>query len=398
MQHEWNLRGVKVHIGIPAYGDIAPQTSLALTGTLLMLASEGVEFALSVKYGNCYVDQVRSIIAKEFLAGPADYLFHIDSDMVWEPREFVQVLAHTTVMDAVSVAYRMKDEVEKYTVSLTDDMRINEYGCLPLAGGGLGFACVQRRVIEALAERAEKVTMGVQENVPWMYRCRSKEGKYQGEDMMFFDEMRAAGFKPFIDTSLTVGHLGRKEYRGSLLESLLNAEDGALTGWRYPKDVEGWLSNGEAMALARLARGKEVVEIGSYCGKSTIAMAQVAKSIESIDWHKGDEMAGPGGTLGKFRYNLSRYSVDHRVRVHEGRTQEIAPTLPGQSYDLVFIDGAHDEMQVRIDVKEALRLVKPGGTIALHDFQMEAVQRVAHESLGKHTGIVDTMAWFQMGV
>lgn len=395
MQHEWNLSGLKVHIGIPAYGDLPPKTSASLCSTLLTLVKEGVEFFLSIKTGNCYIDQVRSVIGHEFLSGPADYLFHIDSDMAWEPREFLQVLAHTTVMDAVSVAYLMKDDVERYTVCLPDSPQVNEYGCIPMNGGGLGFTCVKRAVIESLAARAEKVKMGSVAKVPWVYRIRSKEGTYQGEDMAFFEDMRDAGFQPWLDINLTVGHLGRKEFRGSLLKSILDGEDTKLLGWRFPKDVEGWLSEHEAMALARLAHDKSVLEIGSYCGRSTIAMAQTARSVDSIDWHNGDGMSGDGGTLEKFKFNLKKYKLGDRVKIHLGRTQDIAPTLPDKSFDMAFIDGAHDEASFSIDAKESLRLVKPGGAIAVHDMQLPAMQRGTAEFFGKCVGAVDGMAWFQ---
>ncbi len=397
MNREWNLKGLKVHIGIPAYGDLAPQTALSLCGTLLTLAKEGIDFALSIKYGNCYVDQCRSIIAQEFLDGQADYLFHIDSDMVWEPRDFLQVLAHTTVHDCVSVAYLMKDEnIEKYTVAIPKTTEVDDYGCIPMDGGGLGFVCTQRKVIEELARRAEKIKMGNRPSVPWIYRIRAKEGCYQGEDMVFFEDMRDAGFKAFLDTGLILGHLGRKEYRGSLLNSLLDQAEGLAVGWKFPKDVAGWLTESEAKTLARLARGKTVVEMGSYCGRSTIAMAQLATSVDSIDWHHGDEMSGSGGTLENLRYNLAQYRVEERVRVHKGRTEDVAPTLPSKVFDLAFIDAAHDEKNVRIDVSQALRLVKPGGTIAFHDFCIADVERVAKEMLGNPVGYVDSIAWFQI--
>jgi predicted O-methyltransferase YrrM len=38
-----------------------------------------------------------------------------------------------------------------------------------------------------------------------------------------------------------------------------------------------------------------------------------------------------------------------------------------QSFDLIFIDGDHDEAQVARDIENALAVLKPGGTIVLHD-------------------------------
>ncbi len=226
---QFDLSGKHVHIGLPYYADPAPQTAMAICATCLELAREGVTFSMSVKWGNCYVDQVRSIIAREFLQTKAQYLFMIDADMLWEPKDFLQVLAHATVMDCVSVAYRMKEEAEKYTVCIPNPATTNEYGCVPLLGGGLGFCCVQRKVIEALSEKAECVNMGQWLKLPWLFRCRPKDGFYQGEDMAFFDDLRDAGFEPYLDMNVSIGHLGRKDYRGSLAETLerdarINAE------------------------------------------------------------------------------------------------------------------------------------------------------------------------------
>src|SRR5690606_30630361 len=48
--------------------------------------------------------------------------------------------------------------------------------------------------------------------------------------------------------------------------------------FRFPSDVQGWLSYREGKTLYDLARGKRVLEIGSYCGRSTICLAQSAVS------------------------------------------------------------------------------------------------------------------------
>ncbi len=39
-------------------------------------------------------------------------------------------------------------------------------------------------------------------------------------------------------------------------------------------DVRGWLNDDEGRLLAKYAEGKRVLEVGSYCGRSTIWMAR----------------------------------------------------------------------------------------------------------------------------
>lgn len=167
--------------------------------------------------------------------------------------------------------------------------------------------------------------------------------------------------------------------------------------WRFPGEVPGWLSEREGLELAKLAAGKRVLEIGSYHGRSTMCMAQVAESLDSIDWHKGDSGSGPGGTLDAFKDTIQRYDLREKITLHVECTQEAAPNLDPESFDLVFIDAAHDEENVRIDINAALRLVKPGGVIALHDWSYRSVQGPAKEILGPIiSGGVDDLVWFQV--
>ena len=47
--------------------------------------------------------------------------------------------------------------------------------------------------------------------------------------------------------------------------------------------IEGWLYEHEADLLQRKARGLHVLEIGTYAGKSAIAMAHTAASVMCVD-------------------------------------------------------------------------------------------------------------------
>jgi SAM-dependent methyltransferase len=137
----------------------------------------------------------------------------------------------------------------------------------------------------------------------------------------------------------------------------------------FPRDVDGWLSEAEGKELRRLAAGKEVLEIGSFCGRSTICLAQTALLVDCIDPFDGRATDQPGSTLEKFRANLRRYGVDLRVTAHQGTSDEVAPTLAPR-FGLVFIDGDHSLESVRSDIAHARRRLKPGGLIAFHDYRL----------------------------
>lgn len=169
-------------------------------------------------------------------------------------------------------------------------------------------------------------------------------------------------------------------------------------GWAFPHQVEGWLSESEGRALARLADSKDVLEIGSYCGRSTICLARTARRVECIDTWDGRGTPTPRDTFRTFRANLERFGVEKKVYAYYGSTEQIAPDLPESSYDLVFVDGAHDLASVHTDILHACRVLRPGGLLAFHDYQRpcdpevtQAVDDLLAEG-GELLELIDTLA------
>lgn len=158
-------------------------------------------------------------------------------------------------------------------------------------------------------------------------------------------------------------------------------------------DVPGWLTADEGRFLAEVARGKKVLEIGSYCGRSTIWMARTAEEVTAVDWFKGDACidkfhqtypeyaakAVPAGKrlLEQFMANLAVYDVLHKVKVIVGDSDAILPKLSWRSFDVIFIDGAHDYFSTLNNLVPSLRLLRIPGVIAMHDWDRPTVQAAA---------------------
>lgn len=141
------------------------------------------------------------------------------------------------------------------------------------------------------------------------------------------------------------------------------------------KSARGWLSDDEAAALASLARGEAVLELGSYCGRSTLCMADAgASAVVSVDRHRGDAGTGPADTLAEFAANLAAHLDSGRVVAVLARIEHAAGLLPDAAFGLAFIDSAHDADAVERDTRVALRCVRPGGAIAWHDHNYPSVR------------------------
>jgi len=152
------------------------------------------------------------------------------------------------------------------------------------------------------------------------------------------------------------------------------------------------MTENEVRALAELAEGRDVIELGAQYGGSTIALATSAKSVHSCDWHQGDEHAGYRDTLHEYFYNIASF---RNIVSHIGRFEEILPKMRRHAFSMALIDGQHDSFSVTTDfglVKPLLDPLAPGGAIvAFHDYGRFGVKE-AVDSLFKKIELVDTLA------
>lgn len=131
--------------------------------------------------------------------------------------------------------------------------------------------------------------------------------------------------------------------------------------------AEGWLNPGQAEMLYDLAAkvpfGGDVIEIGSYCGKSTIALAAATQGrnahVYCIDTWPDDTI------YHVFEENMARFK-DH-VSWVKGRSDEVLHTFCGGTIDLIFIDGDHEKPTVEYDFNKSFELLHPGGVLIMHD-------------------------------
>ena len=111
--------------------------------------------------------------------------------------------------------------------------------------------------------------------------------------------------------------------------------------------IPGWLTKHEGQFLEKavqsLAHQKgAIVEIGSYCGKSTIWLAQCGEKVFAIDPHKGDVSGGKTNpTISVFLSNLKRAGVQANVSPIIKTSRE-AHEKWEKPIKFLFIDGLHD--------------------------------------------------------
>ncbi|BBZ09450.1 hypothetical protein MDOR_36190 [Mycolicibacterium doricum] len=128
------------------------------------------------------------------------------------------------------------------------------------------------------------------------------------------------------------------------------------------------------------------VEIGTYCGKSTLMLGAAAQEtggvIYTIDHHHGSEEHQPGweyhdttmvdpvtgrfDTLPTMRHTLDAADLDDHVVAVLGRSPVVARGWRSP-LRLLFIDGGHTEEAAQRDFDGWAKWVEPGGALIIHD-------------------------------
>ena len=154
---------------------------------------------------------------------------------------------------------------------------------------------------------------------------------------------------------------------------------------------EGFLGEEEAACLAELAAGKTVLEIGSWYGRSTTAMARTALQVVAVDHFRGGVDQPGGGTLWTFPgfwKGLEDRGLTDKVLPIVGRFGRVAPILRAYSFGLAFVDADHTyEATIGIG-RLAAALVGPGGRVVFHDYApgWPEVMRAVNELCGDFGG------------
>ncbi len=160
----------------------------------------------------------------------------------------------------------------------------------------------------------------------------------------------------------------------------------ALATKGFMPEVEGDALHAAALLAAAAVPGAPFVEVGSYCGRSTIwlgdAARQAGTTLFAVDHHRGsdenqagwehhdgevvDRRTGTMDTLPFFRRAIHDAGLEAHVVGVVGQSPTVARHW-ATPVALVFIDGGHGVEPARADYAGWAGKVAVGGTLAIHD-------------------------------
>lgn len=141
-----------------------------------------------------------------------------------------------------------------------------------------------------------------------------------------------------------------------------------------------------ALAAAASVHEAPMLEVGSYCGRSTVWLGDAAersgRTLFAVDHHRGSEenqagwehhdpevvdpRTGRMDTLPFFRRTMHEADLESSVIALVGRSPQAAATWT-TPLSFLFVDGGHGEEPARLDFEGWTPHVASGGTLAIHD-------------------------------
>ncbi len=158
----------------------------------------------------------------------------------------------------------------------------------------------------------------------------------------------------------------------------------ATKGFMPPDEGDAlWTAANDA---AHDVPGLPMLEVGSYCGRSTIWLGDAAEAagvaLFAVDHHRGSEenqagwehhdtdvvdaRTGKMDTLPFFRTAMHDADLEATVIAIVGRSPQVASTWT-TPLAFLFIDGGHGDEPARLDYEGWTPHVAIGGTLAIHD-------------------------------
>lgn len=171
-----------------------------------------------------------------------------------------------------------------------------------------------------------------------------------------------------------------------------------------PGFTEDWFCEASCEVLAGLVRSVAevdglIVEIGSWEGRSTVAMAAAAhpRIVHAVDTWRGspgeisEVLAGQRDVYAQFCANVAAFSAGN-VEAHRAGWRDYLPTIT-RPVALAFVDAEHTYAEVHDNIAALMPLMASGGVICGDDVNCLPVRRAVADLLNPHRVDVKATVW-----
>lgn len=193
---------MNILIGIPSKDKIDIETAISIAN--LDWDGHSIDYTHADGAGVYGVAQARNRLCQKALDGNYDKLFMIDSDMV-VPEDAIIHLLDPDVPIVTGVARYKNDSMRAPIFKAHQDATGSNAwkwdeipgGRFQISSGGVACAMIDVGLLRWIPR-------------PWFVWEERDNGTYCGEDIGFYEKVKARGVKPMADGRVRCGHIGRK--------------------------------------------------------------------------------------------------------------------------------------------------------------------------------------------
>jgi hypothetical protein len=195
-------------------------------------------------HGDALIERSRSRSATAFLDSDAEVFLTVDTDIVFYWKDAVTLCEQAVSHSLVVGAYATRSARRSFVTSALEPHKPVEFASdptpVPIQWGATGFMAVHRRVFEAVARtlplcHPDEDLKHFPFFLPFVYQ-QAGTPIMLSEDYAFCERARKAGFPPYLNPAIRVGHLGPYCYR---LEDLVAERPALLPMLRVTRMNEG---------------------------------------------------------------------------------------------------------------------------------------------------------------
>lgn len=195
---------MQILIGIPTKGQIDIETAISIAN--LDWDGHTVTYAHSDGAGVYGIAQARNRLCEKAIDGGYDKLMMIDSDMIVPEDAIVHLLDPDVPIVTGCARYKNDSRRSPLFKHFQDGTGSDAWvwdeipaGRFSIKSGGVACAMIDVGLLNRIPR-------------PWFVWEERNNGSYVGEDIGFYEKVRALGIAPQADGRVKCGHIGRKIY------------------------------------------------------------------------------------------------------------------------------------------------------------------------------------------
>lgn len=206
----------------------------SLASTLLLLCDLGIRCSFQFVIGGSVIHRSRNELLAYFLASDFTDCLFIDDDMQWRPQDVVRLLASDKPVIGGVGRKRCPEPNSDPRVwcwrPMVEDGKVKQEGMgeVEVLGLGAAFMLINKGVLVDMLEAHPEWKIGSPHDWPdaikpyhyEVFRPEQHGPTFISEDYVFCNRVREHGERVFVDPTISLGHVGSFNFRGSVEEML----------------------------------------------------------------------------------------------------------------------------------------------------------------------------------